>query len=280
MMQKLHYFFRSLRNQGQAEICPNCGQDVYAIVDRKYLVTKLLKCLNCRLSFRYPRDTKEFLNDFYQSEYKANYSKETLNITDLPADGDLIKLMETNFPNKRNHAPCIHALLKTYSARVLDYGCSWGYSEHHLKMAGYDAEGFEISRSRAEFGKKINVPIHYLHKTVRNDLDLIISSHTIKYLPVISEFIRFSSEKLKTDGIFMAFCPNGSPEYRNCEPDIFHVNWGFLHPNYLDIEFAVETFKRNPYLILTGDLSYDVDTLFDWNDYSNSSVRSVRVKNF
>ena len=66
----------------------------------------------------------------------------------------------------------------------------------------------------------------------------------------------------------MAFCPNGSVEYRKREPGIFHVNWGFLHPNYLDIEFAVKTFAKNPYLILTGDWNYDVSMLSSWDGKS------------
>ena len=228
----------------------------------------MLKCADCRLSVRYPTDTSEFLAKFYQSDYDACYSEETLSITSLPTDSELGKLVKDNFPNKRNHAPFVQAVLKTTSARVLDYGCSWGYSVHHLKQAGYNAEGFEISRLRAEFGKKLNVTIHSSAETLGGDLDLIMSNHAIEHLPVISDFIGFCSSKLKNNGIFMAFCPNGSPEYRKREPDVFHVNWGFLHPNYLDIDFARTAFKNNPYLILTGDWNYDTMTLSSWDGYS------------
>lgn len=268
MRQKLNYLIRSIINFNQRKICPNCGSAASKVIDQKYFFTKLIKCENCSLNFRHPTDSLSFLNDFYQSDYHACYSEETLSITDLPSDERLHQLMKDNFPDKRNHVPFVHALLKCSSGKVLDYGCSWGYSVYHLKHAGYDAEGFEISKQRAEFGKKINVAIHFSQHTVNSGLDLIMSNHAIEHIPVISDFIKFSTSKLKKEGIFMAFCPNGSAEYRKREPDIFHVNWGFLHPNYLDIEFAASSFKQNPYLILTGDWTYNLNLLSSWDGQS------------
>jgi len=228
----------------------------------------LIACQNCKLMFRHPVDTPEFLHNFYQSAYQPNFSKQVRSITELPTDDELVQLMRNNFPGKRDHSPFIRALLKSDSGRILDFGCSWGYSIYQLRQAGYDAEGFETSRMRAEFGKKIQVQIHYDLDKVRPDLDLIMSNHAIEHLPIIKDFVNFSIEHLKDDGIFMAFCPNGSPEFKNREPHTFHVNWGFLHPNYLDVEFAAETFKRNPYLILTGDWTYELDRLQSWDGKS------------
>ncbi len=270
MKQKLLYLLRSIRNLDQKKICPNCNGERLSRIDQKYFVTQLLKCESCCLSFRYPTDEKSFLNDFYQDSYHAEYSEETQSITELPTDAELKEMIIKNFPNKRDHSPFIKALLKSNNGKILDYGCSWGYSVFHLKTAGFDAEGFEISRPRATYGKKLNVNIHYLQENVPNGFDLIMSNHAIEHLPVISDFIKFCSSKLNKDGIFMAFCPNGSPEYRKREPDVFHVNWGFLHPNYLDVEFAMTAFKQNPYLILTGDWNYDTTTLSSWDSNSQT----------
>jgi 2-polyprenyl-3-methyl-5-hydroxy-6-metoxy-1,4-benzoquinol methylase len=268
MHQKIDYLVRSVRNFNQPRVCPNCGAAQTAAVDSKYFITHLLRCANCKLQFRHPTDTQEFLNDFYQSAYQASYSSETRSITDLPDDATLARLMRENFPDKRNHTAFIYALLKTYAAGVLDYGCSWGYSVYHLKQAGYDAEGFEISRPRAEFGHKLGVNIHYRQDTVPAGLDMVMSNHAIEHVPVISDFVRFAASRLKTEGLFMAFCPNGSAEYRKREPGIFHVNWGFLHPNYLDVSFAAHLFRDNPYLILTGDWNYNTNILHTWDGRS------------
>lgn len=268
MNQKVKYLLRSVIHASQPRVCPSCGHNAGNVIDRKYFVTRLIKCGHCNLNFRHPTDSKKFLDAFYQADYSANYSEETLSITDLPTDDQLPELMENNFAHKRNHSPFVEALLQNGAAKVLDYGCSWGYSVYQLKQAGYDAEGFEISKIRAGFGEKIGVKIHFNENTVSAGLDLIMSNHAIEHLPVISDFIRFCSSKLKEDGIFVAFCPNGSDEYRKREPGIFHVNWGFLHPNYLDIDFAKTVFRRNPYMILTGDWNFHTNILSSWDGNS------------
>jgi 2-polyprenyl-3-methyl-5-hydroxy-6-metoxy-1,4-benzoquinol methylase len=268
LRQKILYLIRSTFNVGQKKQCPNCSHTVFDCIDTKYLVTRLYKCKACKLNFRFPVDSKAFLDKFYQSEYQANYSDVSREITDLPDDEELTRLMQNNFYGKRDYSPFVKALLKTNSAKILDYGCSWGYSIFQLKQAGYDSEGFEISKARANFGEKIGIKIHHEQNDIRDGNDLIMSSHAIEHLPVVSEFIRFAASKLVPDGILMTFCPNGSPEFRNREPHNFHVNWGFLHPNYLDVEFAAHTFRKNPYLILTDDWRYNLEVLEKWDGTS------------
>ena len=268
MKQKLLYLLRSLRDFNQPKVCPDCGGVKHVIVDEKYLVTKLLRCTNCLLQFRHPTDSAVFLEKFYQADYKASYSEETHTITDLPTQEQLKQQMQENFQEKRNHSRFVHALLKQYSGRVLDYGASWGYSVYHLKQAGFSAEGFEISKPRAAFGKKIGVTVYSRKSDVPGDQDLIMSNHAIEHMPVISDFVKFATSKLKPEGIFMAFCPNGSDEYRKREPYIFHVNWGFLHPNYLDVDYGSQLFSKNPYLILTGDWNYATEELARWDGKS------------
>lgn len=268
MKQKLLYLLRSIRDFNQPKVCPDCGGQKHLTVDEKYFVTKLLRCESCLLQFRYPTDSTVFLENFYQTDYKADYSEETHSITEFPNEEQLNQQLNNNFPDRRDHSPFVHALLKKYSGRVLDYGASWGYSVYHLKQAGYSAEGFEISRPRAAFGKKLGVKIYVIQADVPVDQDLIMSNHAIEHMPVISNFVKFAASRLKQDGIFMAFCPNGSAKYRKREPNIFHVNWGFLHPNYLDIEYASRLFCNNPYLILTGDWNYETQDLTQWDGRS------------
>lgn len=266
--QKLQYLVRSTLNFNQVKQCPNCDGKSLQLIDTKYVVTKLYKCENCKLNFRFPVDSKEFSENFYQEEYKADYSTESKGITDLPSDEELAKMMANNFYGKRDYAPFVKALHKPPSAKVVDYGCSWGYSVFQLKKAGFDAEGFDVSMNRAKFGEKIGVKIHSDQQAVRQNNDVIMSSHAIEHLPVISDFVDFAASKLVKDGIFISFSPNGSPEFRAREPHNFHVNWGLLHPNYLDVEFAAHTFRKNPYLILTDDWRYNFTLLENWDGRS------------
>jgi transcription elongation factor Elf1 len=258
---KAKYLLRSIANFNQKKICPFCGTETYKVVDRKYFFTSLLRCNDCGLQYRFPKDTKEFLVQFYQTEYSVDVHM----MTDLPGENELKGLMEDNFSGLRNYSKYIKAINSNQNIRVLDYGCSWGYSIFQLKNAGYDVQGFEISVPRALYGKKLNVEIVTDHNGIRDNNDVILSSHVIEHLSDINDFIDIARKKLTREGALMIFCPNGSPEYRTREPELFHVNWGFIHPNYLHPNFVVNAFKDNPYLILTGDWDFDERNILDWN---------------
>ena len=87
----------------------------------------------------------------------------------------------------------------------------------------------------------------------------------IEHLSDINDFIDVARKRLTKEGVLMIFCPNGSPEYRKREPELFHINWGFIHPNYLHPNFVINAFKDNPYLILTGDWDFDEKNILNWD---------------
>lgn len=263
LVTKARYLLRSAKNVKNRKTCPYCGGADLERVDQKYVVTTLLRCRSCFLMARYPRDTEQFINAFYQSEYAVNKL-----ITELPNDEKIAEMKASKFSNMRDYSPYIKAAAPD-AKRVLDYGCSWGYHVYQLSQSGFDARGFELSKPRAQFGmKKLGVEIFSERADVNLSFDLILNSHVIEHLLDIPSFLSFCRSKLTDSGVFMSFCPNGSIEYRRREPDIFHVNWGFVHPNYLDISFAQKMLGEHPYLILTGDLIFDLEEISAWDGKS------------
>lgn len=264
MLHKLKYLARSFSNFNQEKKCPYCGSKKFIKIDSKYLVTTLLGCQDCYLGHRHPKDEQKSVENYYQSDYTTDNRM----MTNLPDDSELEDLKKTNFPNLRDYSPFVEVLLGRRSGKVIDYGCSWGYSVFQLVNAGFDASGFELSVPRAEYGRRaLSVKIVTDENDIGEGNDLIQSSHVIEHLFDIKKFVSTKS-KLKEDGIFMVFCPNGSKEYQMREPDIFHVNWGFAHPNYLNVSFASQMFANNPYLILTGDWEFDFAELRNWDGKS------------
>lgn len=258
---KVGYLIRSTKNFFQEKKCPYCDSKDLIVVDRKYIVTKLLKCKNCQLSFRFPKDTDAFLKKFYQSSYDVD----THIITKLPSDDELSKQMESNFQEVRNCVKYIKAVNASSNLKIVDYGCSWGYTLFQLKKEGYNVQGYEVSVPRANFGKKLNVEIVTNVESIRDDNDIIICTHVIEHLSDLKSFFQITGAKLKENGMLIVWCPNGSIEYKNREPDLFHVNWGFLHPNYIDIEFVKFAMRDHPFLITTGDWDYDENLIQSWD---------------
>jgi 2-polyprenyl-3-methyl-5-hydroxy-6-metoxy-1,4-benzoquinol methylase len=263
--QKINYLFRSAINIGQEKRCPFCKSQDLVKIDSKYFVTALLSCNNCKLSHRHPKDEEKWMQKFYQKVYNVDNQL----MTTLPSDDEIVKLKEENFPALRSYATYIDALVKKDKVQIIDYGCSWGYNVYKLIHAGYKTFGYELSIPRAQFGAaKLDVPIFYDIAELPLDNDVILSSHVIEHLGNISSFIDLSKKLLKEDGIFMAFCPNGDQAYANRDRAVWHINWGNVHPNYLTVAFAQYVFKKNPYLILTGDWEFNAAEIKNWDGLS------------
>ena len=105
-----------------ARVCPACGCTTTRLVRRKYGVTALRECPDCRLRFRTPKDDQEGTEEFYADEiYKA---------FDMPSNDELQTILDKRFAGTQvDFSPQIGVLVAAGvkpGARLLDFGSSWG----------------------------------------------------------------------------------------------------------------------------------------------------------
>ncbi|MBL6871863.1 MAG: hypothetical protein ISQ95_04630 [Flavobacteriales bacterium] len=275
MRRKLKYLIRTFSNFNQKKYCPYCKGINLEKIDSKFIITSLYNCQDCHLNHRHPKDSPKWLEKFYQKEYKID----THIMTYLPSDEELEILKKEGFNKLRSIHSYIDSLFQSKPVNIIDYGCSWGYNVFKLQKSGFNAVGYEVSKPRANFGQeKLGVQIYTKESDIPMDQDLFLSSHVIEHLADLSSFISFSKTRIKGNGIFMAFCPNGNKEYRNREQDIWHGSWGDLHVNLLDVEFAKEVFKNNPYLILSGDWIFNPEEIKVWDGISQKVGKKLDGK--
>lgn len=241
------------------------------MIDRKYVVTTLRKCRECNFQYRYPLDKPSFNETFYQDDYV----QEGLT-TDLPSAEELQKLVDSNFKNTAKDFSAHISLIKKMigdkqNAKIIDYGANWGYTSLQFKKVGFDVQSFEISRPRANYGKKnLGIDIKTDERDLKPGNDVFFSSHVIEHHPKVGDMINLAKGLLKEDGIFIAYCPNGSKELREVNSWLFSQFWGLIHPNFLSADFYQFAFKNNPYLITSSPYN---DELFDnWD--KKSQVKS------
>jgi SAM-dependent methyltransferase len=155
------------------------------------------------------------------------------------------------------------------SARVLDYGSSWGYGVWQLKDAGYDAEGFEPSRTRARYGiQNLDVPIHMdIASLPKGAYDAVFSNHVLEHIPNPGLAFDQIVTVLKPSGWLVAFFPNGSEECREASPRRFHCNWGRLHPIYLNHEYCARVLNGRPHWMVAKKYNSppDLALLMQWS---------------
>jgi len=277
MTSKLDYFVNSLwkKATGFKSHCPYCGSAANnaQIIDRKYIVTALVSCKKCALLYRLPSDDVSSSKDFYQEEYSQGYT------TDMPDHEELNNLMQSNFLNSERdysrYCAIFEALGLRSDAKILDYGCSWGYGVYQLSKAGYVAEGFEISKPRANFGREqMNLSITTDVDQLSGEYDVFFSSHVLEHVADLGAIFSNAQKLLKKDGFFIAVTPNGSEKFRKTNHHSFHRLWGQVHPVLTNDLFVVKNFQDQPYF-MTG-LPFDLAKLRLWKGV-NQTVLDVNT---
>lgn len=247
---KIDYLINSLTKKilSVGDECPSCGANHAKILERKFLVTDLRRCDKCKLLYRTPTTTSQENFSFYQKTYRQGLT------TDLPTNSRLQEWKENNFvgcPKNYDRYIYLLKLLKIESgAKILDYGCSWGYGSFQLGTNGYDVTGFEISQPRCNYAKeKLGVNATSSLEQIQDKFDIIFSSHVIEHLPSVSQYLEWANKHLVNGGYLVTICPNGSDEFRSSSPASYSKLWGFYHPQMLDEQFYTNYFGGSSLLL-------------------------------
>jgi 2-polyprenyl-3-methyl-5-hydroxy-6-metoxy-1,4-benzoquinol methylase len=233
---------------GRGLACPNCGSCDHETEDRKFVIAELRRCGACKLLYRAPADSSRESDAFYQTNYTEGFT------TELPDEATLKALFESKFADsEKSYADYIRVLSALgikCGDRVFDYGCSWGYGSWQLAQAGLTLSAFEISRRRAEFAReKLGVnctavlPRAEALGEAAHSFDMFFSAHVLEHVPSPREVIELATTLVKPGGLFLAFTPNGSAQYRAVNPTGWHTMWGKAHPNVLDDRYYRAAFS-------------------------------------
>lgn len=271
--QKLLYLLDSaskrLRRQGAA--CPSCGSDASELVARKHWITQLRRCGRCLLLFRVPTTAGDDQSDFYQQRYSQGFT------TQLPSEGELARLVDRQFKGTEKdystYVDVLSALGVTRGARVLDFGCSWGYGSWQLQRAGLRVVSFEISRPRCRYAlERLDVDAHHDLEEISGPFDVFFSAHVLEHVPVVSDVISVARRLLRPGGLFVAFTPNGSQALRDRQFAAWMQLWGLVHPNLMDPLFYQKAFALDRWLLASSP--YDLPAIAAWKaDSGNQESR-------
>ena len=266
-------FIRSWRQQ---RVFPSCGSRGSHSVDRKGF-HQLLRCDGCGLLYRWPYETQDEMQRFYQRAYQQAGLT-----TDLPDAATLETLMQNGFRGSSKDFSRVVELLQTLSikpgARILDFGANWGYGVWQFREAGFEAMGYELSQPRAAYSAQLGVEVltDWSQVVQRSPFDVVFSSHVLEHTPDPAEALRRQREVLAPGGLVIAYVPNGSSHFIEADPSAFHKLWGRVHPMMLDDVFVRKALAPMPVAIgahrpedLQGFANWDRKTF--WTGTLNTS---------
>ncbi len=250
--------------------CPSCDANEGMIIDRKYLVTTLVRCKACRLLYRTPTTSIDENQDFYQKKYSEGFT------TNLPSDFELERLKSICFKGTdRDYSKYIEILTALgckKGDRLFEFGCSWGYGSWQFKNNGFEVQSFEISKPRAQYAKVMcGIDVVDSMMEVEEQFDIFFLSHVLEHVPSVSKVIEQGFSILRPGGLFVAFVPNGCSEYRSKNPTHWRKLWGKVHPQFLDQVFFLKYFERCSNILLCSS-PYNLEYIKSWGLSKKSTV--------
>jgi 2-polyprenyl-3-methyl-5-hydroxy-6-metoxy-1,4-benzoquinol methylase len=275
MINKIRFFttcVAHLTSSGRL-LCPSCGTGAAEIISRKYGVTALRRCAQCALLFRTPTTNSAENASFYQESYSQGFT------SDVPTELELKRLIACKFVGSvRDYTPYIKALTSLgikSGDRILDFGCSWGYGSWQLREHGFNVTSVEISKLRCLYAReKLNLEAYDSMEQIPSvSYDVFFSSHVMEHVPCVSSVFEYARAKLKKGGLFLAFTPNGSSQFRRLQPKAWQQLWGMVHPNFLDDIFYKKTF---PNVLLASDPYDFCEIEKNWNSSGDKSAPQLK----
>ena len=257
MSHRFGYLLQAIRGRFRmgAFACPSCNASKGKVIDRKAIVTVLIRCERCQLQYRAPVTPRHVAREYYEEQYESGVT------TNLPDKDTLAEMRSCQFhgtgKNIGRYLNILQKLPLRPNAKLLDFGCSWGYAVQQYVDAGFEAVGFEISQRRGQYGRDMmGLDIRQSIDDVVGEFDVVISSHVLEHIPPVGEVLAQILTALRSGGFMVHIMPNGSEEYRKKAALKWHRSWGDKHPLLLDEKYfrATELTKD---LLLTSDLSSD-----------------------
>lgn len=182
--------------------------------------------------FRYPKETMEYNEQYYQDDYDEGIT------TQMPPIETLNEWKQKGFKGSPRDFSTQVSIVQAVapSGKLLDFGASWGYASYQFMLAGYDTIGYEVSRPRARYahdhlGVKMLSSMRELSAQTET-YDVIFTSHVLEHCPNLREILDTFFRVLKSEGKLVALVPNCKSQRQ-----IMGMGFGMHHIFALNQEF-------------------------------------------
>lgn len=121
--------------------------------------------------------------------------------------------------------------------------------------------------------------VHTSLSGIKGQFDVVFSAHVLEHVPSVKESIEYGMSMLKPNGLFVAFTPNGSEDYKRKNTESWSKLWGMVHPNFLDKTFYEHTFAGKSPMIASNP--YQLAEITRWakgGKYDKSQLRTDGIE--
>ncbi len=114
--------------------------------------------------------------------------------------------------------------------RILDYGMGWGYWSRMAQAHGFDVVGFELSKQRREYARKMGVTVIDALPAELAGFDCVYANQVFEHLPDPMQALEDLCRQLKPQGIVCIRVPDGRSIAARLEQHGWSPGLKAIHP--------------------------------------------------
>jgi 2-polyprenyl-3-methyl-5-hydroxy-6-metoxy-1,4-benzoquinol methylase len=114
--------------------------------------------------------------------------------------------------------------------RIFDYGMGWGYWSRMAQAHGFDVIGFELSKQRRDYARKMGVTVIDELPAELAGFDCVYANQVFEHLPDPMQALADICRQLKPQGIVYIRVPDGRGIASGLEQHGWSPDFGAIHP--------------------------------------------------
>ena len=244
--------------------CILCKNEKFRLISKKTRDSKkhkIIRCLKCDHIQLFPVPTLNDEKKFYDENLQDK------NINDV---GSIKRARRKMMPDNTRRYQFMKKIIPKKS-RVLEIGSGHGFFLEIMKTNGFDIIGYDISKEKRKYSKKItDVPVYDININEKipadNKFDIVVLFHTLEHITDPITLLKNIKKLLKPKGKILIEVPNSDDFHLKLNKFYKEFYWERAHihyfnPNKLKYVIHKSGFKN---IRIVGVQRYGIENFFHW----------------
>ena len=156
-------------------------------------------------------------------------------------------------------------------SRVLEIGSGHGFFLEIMKTNGFDIIGYDISKEKRKYSKKItNVPVYDINInseiSLGNKFDIVVLFHTLEHIADPITLLKNIKKLLKPKGKILIEVPNSDDFHLKLNKFYKEFYWERAHIHYFNPKILKNVIHKSGFknIRVVGVQRYGIENFFHW----------------
>ena len=244
--------------------CILCKNEKFQLISKKTRDSKkhkIIRCLECDHMQLFPVPTLNEDKKFYDENLQSK------NINDV---GSIKRARRKMMPDTTRRYQFIKKIIPKKS-RVLEIGSGHGFFLEIMKTNGFDIIGFDISKEKRKYSKKIsNIPVYDININEKiptvDKFDIVVLFHTLEHITEPITLLKNIKKLLKPKGKILIEVPNSDDFHLKLNKFYKEFYWERAHIHYFNSKSLKTVINLGGFkgIKITGVQRYSIENFLHW----------------